>query len=69
VTAITWQRTPDRNVWRATCHGLTLTVCKLTSGQWQPVVERGNVAERALTPKPTRLAAQAWCENRAGGAK
>ena len=64
-----WARTSDRLTWRAYRNGLVLTVTRVADGSgWQAVVESPNVAERSTVPLPTRLAAQSWCENRAGGA-
>ncbi len=65
-----WARTSDRNVWRAYRGGLVLTVTRVADGSgWQATVESPNVTERSTVPLPTRLAAQAWADNRAGGAR
>jgi len=64
-----WARTSDRSTWRAYRNGLVLTVTRVADGSgWQAVVESANVTERSPAPLSTRLAAQSWCENRAGGA-
>lgn len=65
-----WARTSDRNVWRAYKGGLVLTVTRVADGGgWQATVESPNVTERSPAPLPTRLAAQQWADNRAGGAR
>ena len=61
-----WARTSDRKVWRAYKNGLVLTVTHLVGGGWQATVEGPDVSERSQA-KETRLAAQAWADNRAGG--
>ena len=63
-----WARTSDRSVWRAYKGGLVLTVTRVADGSgWTATVESPNVTERSPAPLPTRLAAQAWAESRAGG--
>ena len=64
-----WARTSDRAVWRAYKGGLVLTVTRLIGEGWQAVVEGEGVTERSPAPLPTRPRAQAWCDNRAGGAR
>ena len=65
-----WARTSDHNVWRAYRAGLVLTVTRAADGSgWQATVESPNVTERSPAPLPTRIAAQSWCDNRAGGAR
>jgi hypothetical protein len=65
-----WARTSDRDVWRAYKGGLVLTVTRVADGSgWQATVESPNVTERSTAPLPTRLAAQQWADNRAGGAR
>jgi hypothetical protein len=65
-----WARTSDRNVWRAYKGGLVLTVTRVADGSgWQATVESPNVIERSPAPLPTRLTAQQWADNRAGGAR
>jgi hypothetical protein len=61
-----WTRTSDRSVWRAYKNGLVLTVTRLTVDGWQAVVEGPGVTERSSVVA-TRLKAQAWADNRAGG--
>jgi len=61
-----WTRTSDRSVWRAYKSGLVLTVTNVIGGGWQAVVEGPGVTERSQV-KPTRLEAQQWADNRAGG--
>jgi hypothetical protein len=57
-------------VWRACKGGLVLTVTRVADGSgWQATVESPNVTERSPAPLPTRLAAQQWADNRAGGAR
>ena len=63
-----WTRTPDRAVWRAYKGGLVLTVTRLAGGGWQATVEGPGVTERSPMPFRTRKRAQAWADNRAGGA-
>lgn len=63
-----WARTSDRAVWRAYQRGLVLTVTRLVGGGWQAAVEGPGVTERAPMPFRTRKRAQAWADNRAGGA-
>jgi hypothetical protein len=64
-----WARTSDRNVWRAYRAGLVLTVTRVADGAgWQATVESPKDTERSPAPLPTRIAAQSWCDNRAGGA-
>ena len=63
-----WARTSDRNVWRAYKGGLVLTVTRVADGSgWTATVESPNTTERSTVPLRTRLAAQSWCDNRAGG--
>ena len=62
-------RTSDRAVWRAYKGGLVLTVTRLIGDGWLAMVEGEGVTERSPVPLPTRLRAQAWCDNRAGGAR
>ena len=62
-----WARTSDRNVWRACRAGLVLTVTRVADGSgWQATVEGPGTAERSGV-LATRLAAQSWAGNRAGG--
>ena len=63
-----WTRTPDRAVWRAYKGGLVLTVTRLAGGGWQATVEGPGITERSPMPFRTRKRAQAWADNRAGGA-
>ena len=63
-----WARTSDRAVWRAYKRGLVLTVTRLAGGGWQATVEGPGVTERSPMPFRTRKHAQAWADNRAGGA-
>jgi hypothetical protein len=65
-----WARTSDRDVWRACKGGLVLTVTRVADGSgWQAMVESPDVTERSPAPLPTRIAAQQWADNRAGGAR
>jgi hypothetical protein len=65
-----WARTSDRKVWRAYKGGLVLTVTRVADGGgWQATVESPNVTERSPASLPTRLAAQQWADDRAGGAR
>jgi hypothetical protein len=64
-----WARTSDKRVWRAYKDGLVLTVSHVLDGGWVATVESGDVTERSATPFATRLAAQRWAEDRAGGAR
>jgi hypothetical protein len=63
-----WTRTSDRSVWRAYKDGLVLTVTRLTVDGWVAEVEGPGVTERSAV-LATRLKAQAWADNRAGGAR
>ena len=63
---IRWERTPDRSTWRAAAGNLLLTASRLSSGMWSAAVEGPGVVERSERPFGARLAAQRWCENRAG---
>jgi hypothetical protein len=63
-----WARTSDRAVWRAYRNGLTLTVTHVVGARgWVAVVEGPGVCERS-NPFPTRLQAQHWADDQAGGA-
>jgi len=62
-----WARTSDRSVWRAYKHGLVLTVTHLVTGGWQAVIEGPGVTRRSPV-LGSRGAAQAWADDRAGGA-
>ena len=62
-----WARTSDRNVWRAYRAGLVMTVTRFADGSgWQATLEGPSTAERSGV-LATRLAAQSWADNRAGG--
>jgi hypothetical protein len=62
VSAIRWDRTPDRTTWQASTPGMVVT--KLSSGMWVGVVGDARSPEFS-----TRLLAQRWAERRAGGAR
>jgi hypothetical protein len=63
-----WARTSDRAVWRAYRAGLTLTVTHVVGARgWVAEVEGPGVSERS-DPLGTRLQAQHWADDRAGGA-
>ena len=62
-----WERTADRDVWRAHKNGLTLTVTRLVTGGWQAVIE-GPGVDRRSPVLGSRGAAQAWADDRARGA-
>jgi hypothetical protein len=63
-----WARTSDRAVWRAYRHGLTLTVTHIIGAfGWVAEVEGPGVSERS-DPFHTRLQAQHWADDQAGGA-
>jgi len=63
-----WARTSDRSVWRAYKNGLTLTVTHIVGARgWVAEVEGPGVSER-FDPLDTRLQAQHWAEDQAGGA-
>jgi hypothetical protein len=63
-----WARTSDRAVWRAYRKGLTLTVTHLVGARgWVAEVEGPGVSERS-GPFDTRLQAQHWADDQAGGA-
>jgi hypothetical protein len=61
-----WARTSDRNVWRAHKSGLTLTVTRLAAGGWQADIEGTGVARQSPL-LGSRVAAQAWADDRARG--
>ena len=63
-----WARTSDRAVWRAYRNGLTLTVTHLVGARgWVAEVEGPGVSARS-DPFDTRLQAQRWADDQAGGA-
>ncbi len=59
--SIVWQQTADRRTWRAARGSVALTVTRLTSGAYQADID--SMAVRAPEFR-TRLAAQAWAEER-----
>jgi hypothetical protein len=62
-----WGRTSNRSVWRAYKNGLTLTVTRLVGARgWVAEVEGPGVSERSA-PFDSRLRAQHWADDRAGG--
>jgi hypothetical protein len=63
-----WTRTSDRSTWRAYRGGWVLTVTRLGVDSWQAVAEREDTTERSPAIA-SRLAAQAWAERQAGGAR
>jgi hypothetical protein len=66
VRVTAWQQTGDRRTWRGQRGRVVLTVTKTSSGTYRADVE--GLAERSPEFR-TRLAAQGWAENLAGGAK
>jgi hypothetical protein len=62
-----WARTADRHVWRAYKNGLMLTVTEAIGGGWHPVVEGPGVTRHGPVVG-SRVAAQRWAEDQAGGA-
>jgi hypothetical protein len=63
-----WARTSNRAVWRAYKGGLMLTVTHLVGASgWVAEVEGPGVSERSDV-LDTRLQAQDWANDRAGGA-
>jgi hypothetical protein len=62
-----WARTSDRSTWRAYQRGLVLTVTRVGVDYWEALAEDDGATERSPV-LPSRLAAQRWAENRAGGA-
>ena len=63
-----WARTSDRAVWRACKSGLVLTVTHLVGARgWVAEVEGPGVSEQS-DPFDTRLQAQHWADDQAGGA-
>ena len=63
-----WARTSDRAVWRAYKSGLMLTVTHIVGASgWVAEVEGPGVSERSDV-FATRLQAQRWADDRAGGA-
>jgi hypothetical protein len=62
---VRWQQTPDRRTWRAARGPILLTVTKTTNGMFRACVE----GTAGWSPEfGTRLAAQAWAEERAATA-
>ena len=62
-----WARTSDRSVWRACKNGLTLTATHLVGARgWVAEVEGPGVSERSDV-FDTRLQAQRWADDQAGG--
>jgi hypothetical protein len=62
-----WARTSDRSVWRAHKGGLTLTVTHLVGAHgWVAEVEGPGVSKRS-NPFDSRLQAQHWADDLAGG--
>lgn len=62
-----WARTSDRSVWRGYKAGLVLTVTHLVGARgWVAEVEGPGVSEQS-DPFDTRLQAQHWADDRAGG--
>ena len=62
-----WARTGDRSVWRACKNGLTLTATHLAGARgWVAEVEGPGVSERSDV-FDTRLQAQRWADDQAGG--
>lgn len=68
MNAISWERTPDRNTWRAARGPVLLTVTRSVDGKFAALVERPGVADRAPGFR-SRSLAQAWAAQRAGGAQ
>jgi len=66
MSAVTWQRTPDRRTWRAANGDTVLTVSKLSSGMFRADVEGPGGTARSPEFR-TQLAAQGWAGTRAGG--
>ena len=63
-----WARTSDRAAWRAYKGGLVLTVTRIVGAcGWVAEVEGPGVSERSEV-FATRLQAQRWAGDRAGGA-
>lgn len=63
-----WARTSDRSVWRAYRNGLTLTVTHMVGARgWVAAVEGPGVSGRSDV-LGTRLQAQHWADDQAGGA-
>jgi hypothetical protein len=62
-----WARTGDRSVWRACQNGLTLTATHLVGARgWVAEVEGPGVSKRSGV-FDTRLQAQRWADDQAGG--
>jgi hypothetical protein len=62
-----WTRTSDRAVWRAYKNSLALTATHLVGARgWVAEVEGPGVCERS-DPFDTRLQAQHWADDQAGG--
>lgn len=62
-----WARTSDRSVWRAYKSGLSLTVTHLVGARgWVAEVEGPGVSARSDV-LGTRLQAQHWADDQAGG--
>jgi hypothetical protein len=65
VRVTTWQQTGDRRTWRGQRGRVVLTVTKTSSGAFRADAEGPGVSEQSPEFR-TRLAAQRWCENKAG---
>jgi hypothetical protein len=65
VSAISWQQTPDRRVWRAARGRLVLTVTKVSNGMFRADIEGTTTAHSPEFAK--RTSAQRWAEQHAGG--
>jgi hypothetical protein len=63
-----WARTSDRSVWRAYNNGLALTVTHIVGARGLVAEVEGPGACERSDPFDTRLQAQRWADDRAGGA-
>jgi hypothetical protein len=65
VSAVLWERTPDRRTWRAARGSVILTVTQASNGMFRADVE--GLPERPEFAK--RTSAQRWAEQHAGGTR
>jgi hypothetical protein len=64
---VPWTPTSDSDVWQAYKNGLTLTVTHLVGARgWVAEVEDPGISERS-DMLDTRLQAQRWADDQAGG--
>lgn len=65
MSAVIWERTPDKATWRAARGPILLTVSKLSNGMFRADIDGPEMTGRSPECR-TRLAAQGWAERAAG---